>query len=56
MPDLGPHAALILSAYLVTFLVIGGLIAWVALDERRQARLLATLEARGARRRGGGQR
>jgi heme exporter protein D len=49
--DLGPHAAFILAAYLVSFIVLGGLIVWLRLDANRQVQLLADLEARGIRRR-----
>ena len=48
---LGPHAAFIIAAYLITALVLLGLIAWVIADRRAQARALADLEARGVRRR-----
>ena len=48
---LGPHAAFIVAAYLITALVLLGLIAWVIADRRAQARALADLEARGVRRR-----
>jgi heme exporter protein D len=51
MASLGPHAAFILAAYAVTLLVVVGLIAWVLLDYRAQARALADLDARGVRRR-----
>jgi heme exporter protein D len=52
--DLGPHAAFIVWSYLVTFAVLGGMIAWVVLDGRAQRRALAALEARGVKRRSGG--
>jgi heme exporter protein D len=48
---LGPHAAFIVAAYLVTALVVVGLIVWVIADKRAQARALADLDARGVRRR-----
>jgi heme exporter protein D len=51
MASLGPHAAFIIAAYAVTVLVVIGLIAWVMLDHRAQARALADLDARGVRRR-----
>jgi heme exporter protein D len=50
---MGPHATFILAAYLVTALVIGGLILRAVLDHRAQSRALADLEARGTRRRSG---
>ncbi|MDP1907027.1 MAG: heme exporter protein CcmD, partial [Hyphomicrobium sp.] len=43
--DLGPHAAFIWSAYAMVVLVIGGLIAWLALDGREQERRLAAFAA-----------
>ena len=49
--DLGPHASFIWSAYAVTTLVIGGLIAWLVVDGRQQERRLADLAARGVKRR-----
>jgi heme exporter protein D len=48
---LGPHAAFIVAAYLITALVVAGLVAWVIADRRAQARALANLDARGVRRR-----
>jgi len=56
---LGSHADFIIAAYAVGVLVVGGLIAWVLLDHRRQTRILDELEARGVTRRserGGGPR
>jgi heme exporter protein D len=49
--NLGPHAAFIVAAYAVAVGVILGMIAWVAIDYRRQLRMLADLEARGVTRR-----
>jgi heme exporter protein D len=49
--NLGPHAVFIVSAYGAAALIIAAMIAWVALEYRRQARLLAELEARGMTRR-----
>jgi len=49
--DLGPHAAFIWSAYGAVALVLAGLIAWLILDGRVQARRLADLSARGVTRR-----
>lgn len=51
IPDMGPHAAFIWSAYGVVALTLGGLIAWLVFDGRRQAAALAALEARGIKRR-----
>jgi heme exporter protein D len=49
--DLGPHAAFIVGAYAVAGLIVAAMIAWVLIDHRRQARILADLEARGVTRR-----
>jgi heme exporter protein D len=49
--QLGPHAAFIIAAYVVTALAVGALIVWVIADHRAQVRLLAELEARGVKRR-----
>jgi heme exporter protein D len=46
MAGLGPHAGYILAAYGLTALVLGGLVAGIVADYRRQQRRLATLEAR----------
>ena len=51
MVNLGPHAAFILAAYVVTAAVVAGLIAWVWLDFRAQKRVLGDLEAHGVTRR-----
>ena len=51
MPDLGPHAVFILSAYGVTFIAIAALALAVVEDDRKQRRILADLERRGIRRR-----
>ena len=51
MPDLGPHAVFILSAYGVTFVAIAALALAVVEDDRKQRRILADLERRGIRRR-----
>ena len=48
---LGPHAGFIVAAYLITAVVVLGLIGWVMADRRAQARALADLDARGVRRR-----
>jgi heme exporter protein D len=49
--NLGPHAGFIISAYVVTALVVALLVAWVAADHRSQKRALADLERRGVTRR-----
>jgi heme exporter protein D len=51
--DLGPHAAFIWTAYAITFVVVGGLIAWLVIDGRVQQRRLDDLAARGVTRRSG---
>jgi heme exporter protein D len=45
------HAGFIVMAYVAAIVVVGGLIAWIALDYRTQRRLLAELEMRGVTRR-----
>ena len=47
------NAGYIIAAYLVTVVVLGGIVGWVVLDGRLQRRRLADLEARGIRRRSG---
>jgi heme exporter protein D len=54
--NLGPHAFFIAAAYVVTALVVLGLVARAIVDHRIQARRLAELEARGVRRRSAGSR
>jgi heme exporter protein D len=49
--NLGPHAAFIVSAYAVAIAIIAAMVAWVLIDHRRQARILADLEAEGVTRR-----
>jgi heme exporter protein D len=49
--DLGPHSAFIVAAYTAFAVIVGGLIGWLILDGRRQAKLLADFEAKGVRRR-----
>jgi len=49
--DLGPHAAYIWVAYLVTGVGLAALVVWLLYDGRRQQRLIDELEARGVRRR-----
>ena len=51
MPDLGPHAVFILTAYGVTFVAVAALAFFIVEDDRKQRRLLADLERRGIRRR-----
>lgn len=49
--DLGPHAFFIVASYVAATLVVAGLLLWVALDYRRQLRVLGELEAQGVTRR-----
>jgi heme exporter protein D len=51
MPDLGPHAAFIWSAYALTFAAIGVLTVSILIDDRHQRDTLAELERRGIKRR-----
>jgi heme exporter protein D len=52
--DLGPHAFFILAAYGAAAVVVAALIGRAVVDHRAQAKALADLEARGARRRSAG--
>ena len=49
--DLGPHAAYIWTASVVTGVGLAALAIWLVCDGRRQRRLIDELEARGVRRR-----
>ena len=49
--NLGPYATFVLGAYGAAALIVIGMVAWVVIDHRRQARALAELEARGVTRR-----
>jgi heme exporter protein D len=51
--NLGPHAAFIMSAYVVAIAIVAGLIVWVVLDRRQLTRMLDALEAQGLTRRSG---
>jgi heme exporter protein D len=51
MPDLGPHAIFILTAYGVTFVAVAALAFAIVEDDRKQRRILAELERKGIRRR-----
>jgi heme exporter protein D len=50
---LGPYAAFIVTSYGLVALVVLILIAWIALDYRRQKQQLRELEASGVVRRSG---
>jgi heme exporter protein D len=49
--DAPSHLGFIVSSYAAAAVVIGGLIAWVALDYRAQRATLAELDRRGVSRR-----
>jgi len=51
--SLGPYATFIVAAYLLVTAVVLMLIAWIALDYRRQTQRLRELEATGIVRRSG---
>jgi heme exporter protein D len=51
--SLGPYAPFIVTAYLVAAIVVLILIAWIALDYRRQKQRLHELDAQGVARRSG---
>jgi heme exporter protein D len=49
--SLSPYTNFIVTSYVVVFAVVASLIAWIAIDYRRQTRRLSELEAGGAGRR-----
>jgi len=51
LPELGKYPEFILAAYGASLFVIAGLIGWIRLDARNQARILAELEEQGIQRR-----
>jgi heme exporter protein D len=51
--SLGPYASFIVTSYALVAAVVLILIAWIALDYRRQQARLRELEARGVTRRSG---
>ena len=51
--SLGPYATFIAASYLVVVVVVVLLIAWIAVDYRRQRRRLNELESEGVTRRSG---
>jgi heme exporter protein D len=53
MSSFGPYASFIVTAYALVAAVVLILIAWVAIDYRRQKARLRDLEAAGAVRRSG---
>ena len=50
---LGPYASFIATSYLVVLIVVLLLIAWIAVDYRRQRQRLSELESEGVTRRSG---
>ena len=50
---LGPYAAFIVTSYALVAAVVAILIAWIAIDFRRQKQRLRELEASGVTRRSG---
>jgi heme exporter protein D len=51
--SLGPYTTFIITSYLVVLAVVTLLIAWLAIDYRRQKRRLSELESDGITRRSG---
>jgi heme exporter protein D len=51
--SLGPYASFIVTSYLLVSVVVLILIAWIAIDYRRQQERLRELEASGVIRRSG---
>jgi heme exporter protein D len=51
--SLGPYAPFILTSYLLVTVVVAILIAWIAIDYRRQKQRLRELDAAGVVRRSG---
>jgi heme exporter protein D len=53
MEETNLHIGFIVAAYLVTVVVLAGLVLWILADGRAQKKRLAALDARGIRRRSG---
>jgi heme exporter protein D len=51
--SLGPYASFIVTSYLLATVVVLMLIAWIAIDYRRQTQRLRELDAAGVVRRSG---
>lgn len=49
--ELGDHAGFIIAGYLLSFIVISGLVVWSFTQNRRTQARIEELEARGVRRR-----
>ncbi len=54
MIEPGIHEGFIVAAYLLTAVVLVGMVVWIVLDGRAQRARLGELEARGIRRRSAG--
>ncbi len=50
------HLPFIVGSYAAALIIVGGLVAWIALDFRAQRRALADLDLRGQTRRSAGPR
>lgn len=48
------HAFFVSAAYIISAVVIGGMVGWILLDQAARKRELAELERRGVRRRSAG--
>jgi heme exporter protein D len=51
--SLGPYATFIVTSYLAVLVVVVLLIAWIAIDYRRQKQRLSEMESKGVTRRSG---
>ena len=51
--SLGPYSTFIVGSYLMVFVVVVLLIAWIAIDYRSQKQRLSELESEGVTRRSG---
>jgi len=49
--DFGPNAVFIATTYAATFVILAGLVAWLALDRLYLVRVIEQMEAQGAGRR-----
>jgi len=49
--DFGPNAVFIATTYAATFVILAGLVAWLALDRRYLLRVIEQMETQGAGRR-----
>jgi heme exporter protein D len=51
--SLGPYTTFIVTSYLAVLVVVVLLIAWIAIDYRRQKQRLSEMESKGVTRRSG---